>query len=82
LKEKKSQKKIEGNFVFTSDRRNVDLSMAEGSLSALNWPLSRCNVTTRLDVKALRDFPVLCLSNCRNAKFAFGQFNGPDLLVI
>jgi hypothetical protein len=54
--------------------------MAEKSLSALNWPMSPCNVTTRLDGKALRAFPFFVFQIAEMRKIAFGQFNGPDLV--
>ena len=39
-------------------------------------------MTTRFNVKALRAFSVLLSFKFRSAKDAFGQFNGPDLLMI
>jgi hypothetical protein len=38
-----------------------------GAYRALDGPWSPCNVTTRFNTKALRDFPILCLAKCRNA---------------
>jgi len=66
---KKNCRSTEENGVFTSDRWNADVPMAEGSLSGLNWPFGLLAMWPRAFLlKRYGLFPFLWITNRRNAK--------------